>query len=146
MDQKCVRLIQLRKLGPGDMFQRESGDYRYVVSSKQEGSRYEDGDVYCFNIDGKSVGYWMPGDMRVRPMPIAEEVVESPPKTFYMCFVKGQGVPALVHSTSAAGVTEAMRLAETTGRKVFLLRAASSVEYDRPVRLTEGPQWAKLYD
>ena len=86
--------VQLKDLEPGDMFRRPTGNFRYVKSSlKEEKGTPNYADYYCYNLDGKSAGYFMPGHIEVVEVcPIAEE---EHPKPFWMLYIEGSNSPII---------------------------------------------------
>ena len=126
--------VLLKDLKPGDMFKREGGEYRYIVSNYREencGNIF----VYCYNLDGESTGYYQGGSRKVIPLVIftsmdssmvlldpSRSIADKPTK-FWMCLVEGEGAPVFKHSLQAHANGEAERLAEKTGRRVFVLEA-----------------------
>lgn len=59
------------------------------------------------------------------------------PTTFYMVYVEGQNSPTVRHNTRRAANAEAERLAKHTHRRVYVLKAVSSV-------YTSGVVWERL--
>ena len=121
------KAIQLKNLKPGEMFRREPGGYRYVKGTEENRD-----EVYCFNIDGESMGYHHPKKEWVVGI-LPTDRVEAIPAPFYMCMVKGGGVPRQVHTNISTAQGEAERLSRVnSGGIVFLLRAIAQVVYNRP--------------
>ena len=123
--------MELKDLPPGDMFRRPTGKFRYIVSplkQEEEGCRYP--SYFCFNLDGQSDGYWIPGSQEVVKLsiPYREEEERYP---FWMLYVEGSTSPTVKHDSIKARV-EAERLAHLTRKKVFVLRAVSCVAYKPP--------------
>ena len=122
-----MKSTQLKNLKPGEMFRRDHGEYRYVKGTEETRD-----DVYCFNLDGDSMGYSHPKNemvMRITPT----ESYEPIPSTFYMCMVKGGGVPKQIHTYRPIAQREAERLSRiNSGSIVFLLRAVAAVKYNPP--------------
>ena len=137
--------MMLRCLSPGDMFRREEGDFRYVVSTERIGTGGNE-QIYCYNLDGDSVGYYHQGNERVVLLtpcsyqPCKRDYVVP----FWMCHVEGSGVPTIRHSSHVAAVAEAERLARATGRRVFLLHTSSFVIFTPPIQVGKVVQWEKL--
>lgn len=121
----------LKDLGPGEMFRREDGEYRYIIST-QRTEKCGNVSIYCYNLDGQSNGYWHPGSEKVVRIPPPEKELQPEPAAFYMCHVEGSGVPTVEHYDYQAGASEAARLARVTGRRVFLLKTIYCVGYTPP--------------
>lgn len=133
--------MQLKDLEPGEMFRRPTGTYRYVKSNtKDEGGPYT--DCFCFNLDGQSKGYNMPGGMEVIKLdPTSEAVEEETAQLFYMCYVQGASFPTRKHDGLAAR-QEAERLARRIGKEVYVLRTVACVTFTPPARA--GLSWKKI--
>lgn len=50
---------------------------------------------------------------------------------FYMCFVEGGNTPAYKHTTLESATTEAKRLADVTGKEVYILEAKTSIKLNK---------------
>lgn len=135
------RVEKLEDLNLGDSFRRPEGKSRYVVSPSRD---VLNGNIsiYCYNLDGDSDGYWMRGCMPVVRLPLpSKEERPSAPESFCMCYAEGYNAPAVRHTNKEA-ILEAERLARTTGRKIFLLRAIAYVKYNPPSNSEH--QWTTL--
>lgn len=141
-------VTMLRCLKPGDMFKREGGDFRYIVSRECIGSGGNE-QIYCYNLDGSSNGYYHQGNERVILLtPLGAPCTPRCPREyaypFWMCYVEGSGMPTMRHLSHQAAVTEAERLARVTGKPVYLLHASSYVTFVPPIIAARVAQWQKL--
>lgn len=133
---------RLRDLRPGDMWKRPGGTFRYVVSPQRAKKYSDDLSIYCYNLDGDSDGYWMPGYTHVVLLsPEGEPEPKPTLSSFYMCHVERGGSPTVRHTGSEA-YREAERLVKTTHRRVFVLKAVAYVDYTIPT--TPEYQWTKI--
>jgi len=141
-EEKEAKKMQLKDLNPGEMFRRPTGAYRYIKGNeRKEGHNRSCADYFCYNLDGPSTGYFMPGHMevvRISPTTESTPVREEP---FYMCYVQGAGSPTKKH-TGIEARNEAERLARYTRKKVYVLKAVGCVTYTPPT--SSGLTWTKL--
>ena len=120
-------MVMLRCLKPGDMFRREGGDFRYIVSPERIGGGGNE-QIYCYNLDGSSDGYYHQGNEDVVPLtptsaqPYNPPSIRVPSVPFWMCYVEGSGVPSMRHLSYQSAASEAARLAKSTGREVCFYR------------------------
>lgn len=149
--------MQLLQLKSGVMFRRTGGNYRYITSPLREGEG-AGAQVYCYNLDGDSVGYFHPGREEVvlvppdypsqQGMPVTEyhPPQRRPPaiERFWMCYVEGSKGPSLRHYSYQVAMVEAERLARATGRGVYLLCATHYVAYQPPIQVDRAIQWKRL--
>ncbi len=137
--------MRLRDLHPGSIFRRESGDFRYIVTHEHTGDGGNE-QIYCHNLDGNSDGYYHQGNERVvlltpPPPPVQPRPPEST-RPFWLCYVEGSGLPMVRHPSLQVAVAEAERLTKTTGRRVYLLCAHSSVTFIQPIPVERAVQWS----
>lgn len=140
---------KLGSLPPGTMFKRVGGKYRYVKSTSTIG--WSGNEIFCYNLDGESTGYYHNGNERViaiapcyprveevaSPEPCEKHTPAKAPARFWVCWVDGGGIPSYQHSNVDRAYAEAERLAKRTGRRVFVLVAVHSVTHTSPVPHTE---------
>ncbi len=142
--------MKLKDLEPGEMFRRPTGKYRYVVSNLR---RYEGHtpDIYCYNLDGDSPGYWISGNQeftRIPTLPGSEteeshnSFKEEAHNSFYMCYVEGERGPGMKHHRVESAGREAERLARNLGKRVYLLQAYCYAQYTPPTEA--AVKWRKL--
>ena len=143
-------MTMLRCLKPGDMFKREGGDFRYIVSRECIGSGGNE-QIYCYNLDGSSVGYYHQGNERVIPLTHTPTIMDAilprtqdPPAPFWMCYVEGMGVPVMRHYSYPVAYAEAERLAKNSHKRVYLLCASSYVVFTPPIQVARVLQWKRL--
>jgi hypothetical protein len=122
--------MELRELKPGEMFRREAGTYRYVVTTKKDSSGYTE-QIWCLNLDGENPYYH----------PSTEGVVkldfEPQNERFWVCFIPQAGSPTKIHPTEDLAIGEAERLAVKTKKRVYILLATRYVDYIQP-KVQEG--------
>jgi len=129
------QVVMLKDLKAGEMFKRSSGDYRYVVSNQWD-EHCGNVSIYCYNLDGESEGYWHAGSEKVLRLDSYGGTKQSCLSCFWMCWVEGSGSPKVKHCTSAKATSEAERLASSTGKPVYILKATHLV-----VSEPEGGIW-----
>lgn len=129
-------VVKLRNLKPGEMFKRKGGTYRYIVSNTESLRGCSD-SIYCYNLDGDSVGYdHFSNEDVIRINPLTKAAIVS---KFWMCHVLNGDMPTIAHHDHTVAVKEAERLATKTGKPVILLEAIAQV-----VAAPSTPHWENI--